>query len=241
MKRIALLMVCIFLLPAIFAEASTKEKNVRLSKAAERGNLADVQDELNDGADVNAKDIFGWTVLMRASYGGYTYGRYAEVVKLLLYKGADVNIIKTDEGTTALMAASSGGNAEVVKLLLDKGANVNIKTNTGTTALITASSGGYAEIVKLLLDKGADVNIKTNEGITALMETSNGGYSKKVIFGKAPTAASERECIEVVKLLLAKGADINVKNNKGETALMIAKDKGYKEIVGMLERAGAKK
>jgi ankyrin repeat protein len=241
MKRIALLMVCIFLLPAIFAEASTKEKNVQLVKAAERGNLADVQDALNGGADVNAKDIFGWTALMRASYGGYTYGRYAEVVKLLLDKGADVNIIKTDEGTTALMAASSGGYAEVVKLLLDKGANVNIKTKEGITALMEASSGGYAEVVKLLLDKGADVNIKTDEGITALMEASSGGYSKKEIFGKAQTAASERGCIEVIKLLLAKGANINVKNSKGETALVIAKDKGKTEIVGMLERAGAKK
>jgi uncharacterized protein len=207
MKRIALLMVCIFLLPAIFAEASTKEKNVQLVKAAERGNLADVQDALNGGADVNAKDIFGWTALMRASYGGYTYGRYAEVVKLLL----------------------------------DKGANVNIKTKEGITALMEASSGGYAEVVKLLLDKGADVNIKTDEGITALMEASSGGYSKKEIFGKAQTAASERGCIEVIKLLLAKGANINVKNSKGETALVIAKDKGKTEIVGMLERAGAKK
>jgi ankyrin repeat protein len=239
MKRIALFMVCIFLLPAIFAEASTKEKNVRLVQAAERGNLADVQDELNDGVDVNAKDIFGWTALMRASYGGYTYGRYAEVVKLLLDKGADVNI-KTKEGETALMKASSGGYAEVVKLLLDKGANVNIKTDEGITALMKASSGGYAEVVKLLLDKRANVNIKTDEGITALMEASSGGYSKKEIFGKAQTAASERGCIEVVKLLLAKGADINVKNSKGETALVIAKDKGKTEIVAMLERAGAK-
>ena len=41
--------------------------------------------------------------------------------------GADVNI-KAEEGITALMEASSGGNAEVVKLLLDKGADVNIKT-----------------------------------------------------------------------------------------------------------------
>jgi ankyrin repeat protein len=43
-----------------------------------------------------------------------------------------------------------------------------------------------------------------------------------------------------VKLLLDKGADINVKNSKGETALVIAKDRGQKEIVGMLERTGAK-
>jgi ankyrin repeat protein len=54
------------------------------------------------------------------------------------------------------------------------------------------------------------------------MEASSGGYA------------------EVVKLLLAKGADVNVKNSKGKTALVIAKDKGKTEIVGMLERAGTK-
>ncbi len=92
MKRIVLFMVCIFLLPAIFTEASTKEKNVQLIYAAERGKLTEVQDALNGGADVNAKNPFGLTALMMASYGGYTLGSYAEVVKLLLDKGADVNI-----------------------------------------------------------------------------------------------------------------------------------------------------
>ena len=121
MKRIALFMVCIFLLPAIFAEASTKEKNVQLIQAAERGNLTDVQDALNDGADVNAKNDIGLTALMRASYCGYTNGNYAEVVKLLLDKGADVNI-KTNEGKTALMIAKDKGQKEIVGMLERSGA-----------------------------------------------------------------------------------------------------------------------
>jgi ankyrin repeat protein len=179
MKRIVLFMVCIFLLPAIFAEASTKEKNVRLFQAAERGNLTDVQIALNGGADVNAKSITGWTALIAASYCGYTYGSYAEVVKLLLDKGADVNI-KADEGITALKEASSGGCAEVVKLLLAKGADVNIKTDKGITALMEASSGGSAEVVKLLLDKGADVNVKNSKGKTALVIAKDKGKTEIV-------------------------------------------------------------
>jgi len=154
MKRIVLFIVCIFLLPAIFAEASTKEKNVQLFYAAERGNLTDVQDALNGGADVNAKNTFGLTALMMASYGGYTLGSYAEIVKLLLDKGADVNI-KTKEGITALMEASSDGSAEVVKLLLDKGANVNIKDSKGKTALVIAKDKGKTEIVVMLERAGA--------------------------------------------------------------------------------------
>ena len=154
MKRIALFIVCIFLLPVFFAEASTKEKNDQLVQAAERGNLTDVQDALKGGADVNAKNTNGLTALMMASYCGYTNGNYAEVVKLLLDKGADVNI-KGKEGLTALMEASSGGNAEVVKLLLDKGADINVKNSKGETALVIAKDKGQKEIVGMLERTGA--------------------------------------------------------------------------------------
>jgi ankyrin repeat protein len=154
MKRITLVMVCIFLLLAIFAEASTKEKNVQLVQAAEIGNLTGVQNALNDGADVNAKNDLGLTVLMRASFGGYTNGSYAEIVKLLLAKGADINI-KGKEGLTALMEASSGGNAEVVKLLLAKGADINVKNSKGETALVIAKDKGQKEIVGILERTGA--------------------------------------------------------------------------------------
>jgi len=124
MKRIVLFIVCIFLLPAIFAEASTKEKNVQLFYAAERGNLTDVQDALNGGADVNAKNTFGLTALMMASYGGYTLGSYAEIVKLLLDKGADVNVQAAiaDVDNTALKVAKKYGRKDIVRILERAGA-----------------------------------------------------------------------------------------------------------------------
>ena len=52
--------------------------------------------------------------------------------------------------------------------------------------------------------------------------------------------ASKDGHTETVKLLLAKGANVNEKRTDGDTALKMAKKKGIKEIVEMLEKAGAK-
>ena len=98
---------------------------------------------------------------------------HTEVVKLLLDKGADVNM-KNKKDKTALMLASQvdsndatslsvvsdSRHTEVVKLLLAKGADVNTKNNKDITALMMASRAGLTETVKLLLDKGADVDKK---------------------------------------------------------------------------------
>jgi ankyrin repeat protein len=84
---------------------------------------------------------------------------------------------------------------------------------------------GHIQDVRIALSYGADVNVKGTDGNTALMMASLGGYT------------------EVVKLLLDKGAYVNVKvtvDNVDYTALKIAKVQGNKEIVELLEKAGAK-
>jgi len=82
---------------------------------------------------------------MMASQNGY-----AELVRLLLGKGADINV-KSNEGITALWAAAHEGNIEVVKLLLEKGADVNAKrTSDGQTALYAAWQKGCTDVVMLL-------------------------------------------------------------------------------------------
>ncbi len=141
MKRILFSVVCIFLIPAVFAEAGMADKNAPLIQAAEKGNLPEVQVALNNGADINATlikkyyGIFvkGVTALIAASENGH-----AEVVKFLLEKGADVNIKNTD-GLTALMVTSQKGHMDVIKLLLEKGADVNVEDTNGVTSLMVTS------------------------------------------------------------------------------------------------------
>ena len=108
--------------------------------------------------------------LVEEAFKGHT-----ETVKLLLDKGADVNM-KTDNGYTALIEASENGHIEIVKLLLDKGADVNAKDNGGNTPLILASMCGRIEVVSMLLENGADVNATTYSGYSALRLATIGNF-----------------------------------------------------------------
>jgi len=148
-------------------------------------------------------------------------------VRDLLEKGANPNTTDDNSGWSALMWASWKGRADIVKLLLDNGAEVNAKKTTALiTALLVASRAGHAEVVKLLLDRGADVNVKaTSDGSTALIIASWYGRTG------------------VVRLLLDKGADVDSKakfDNAEWTALKSAKKNGHRDIVQLLEKAGAK-
>jgi ankyrin repeat protein len=122
--------------------------------ASYKGNREFVKALLANGAEVNAKDNYGYTALMAAAA---SRRGHPEVVEALLAKGAEVNV-KNEDGRTALMSASSAGKAEVVQLLLAKGADVNAKDNWGNTALDIASyraNSPKPEIQKMLIQAGA--------------------------------------------------------------------------------------
>jgi len=104
------------------------------------------------GADVNAKDGGGWTLLLQAVAGGHK-----EIVELLIDNGADVNG-KDKLGWTPLFYAAFSGRTEVAELLIAEGVDVNAKDNLGT--LRYAASGGHKETVELLIANGADVYAK---------------------------------------------------------------------------------
>jgi ankyrin repeat protein len=127
---------------------------------------------------------------------------------LLIAKGAEINA-QTDEGT-ALMMAVLRGDPQLVKLLLDHGADLNAKHRTGSTALIMSAGPSFVEmnakpqdppsapssqVMSLLLAKGADPNDAGSYGRTALMAANS---------------------VTKVKLLLARGAQVNAKDEQGE-------------------------
>src|SRR5260370_34635562 len=115
------------------------------------------------------------------------------------------------------MGAALDGDLESVKLLAGDSAKVNEKNNEGRTALMFAVVNRHTKCAKELLQHGADVNAKANDGGTALMLAASAGDT------------------ELVKAMLARGADVSGKYiETGQTALMIARDHGYDEIVQLV-------
>lgn len=162
-------------------------------------------------------------------------------VKTLLDKGVDVNTRDMD-GNTALDFAAGEGHLEVVKVLLDKGADVNVKGKMlGFTPLMTATRHGHEEIVKILLDKGADVNAISG-AVTFSWTSFDGSSSESGVRGgwTALIIAAQEGNADIVKVLLQKGADVNIKDVNGDTALVWAEKNNYNEIAQLFKQAGVK-
>jgi len=209
-------------------------------------NAGALRELIDAGADVNAEDGSGKTMLMDACM--HKHGD--EIVRLLLDNGADANA-RDEDGWTSLMYAVKGGHAEVVKMLLDAGADANARDEDGWTSLMYAVKGGHAEVVKMLLDAGADVNAG---GGTALMHAAGGGHAevvKMLLDAGADANARDRHRLtalmcaswngdtEVLELLINAGANVNVKDKLGKTALIIAAERLQFEIIPVLIDAGA--
>jgi len=143
-------------------------------------------------------------------------------VKKFLDRGGNVNL-QDEPGMTPLHHAVNadwkGRNHEMVKLLIDRGANVKAIDDTHHTPLHGASNKETAE---LLIDAGADVNAKTgSEGETLLFSAA---------WGAAQGASKSYEMyLDLAKLLIAKGADVNVKLKSGS---MIKGNKPYRAKSG---------
>jgi ankyrin repeat protein len=143
--------------------------------------------------------------------------------KGLIEQGADVNS-RDKNGWTPLMYAASYAKpaTEILQLLLAKGADVNAGNKEGQTALMIAAARHEGDAVKALLAKGADANVKDSDGSTALILSLGDLPNLPPDAPDSVVEALDKEVTAIVQDLLDKGADVNVKNKKGETALTMA-------------------
>ncbi len=209
--------------------------------AARLGDLARVKRLIEDGADVNTKDIGGDTPLRIAAAKGHE-----EVVNLLIEKGATIanlhiasymgnlekaeafindgaDINSTDgHGYAPLHYAAQNGQKEAAELLIAKGANVNVKNWSGETPLYIAASKGHKEVAELLIAKGADVDSKNNSGYVPM------------------SWAVWNEDREMIKLLVTRGANVNLTPKDDWPFLHYVAWNDDRELVELLLAHGAR-
>lgn len=181
------------------------------------------------GANVNVINNYQATALLRASVGR---GPDYELVKLLVSKGADINI-QGYNGITALHWAVKSNDLKVAKLLLENGADINISddyngsirtsTISGTVLQVAINLSQSNEMFKFVIENGAKLNIKDSQGNTELHLVALKGNT------------------EQAKILIEHGIDLNAKNNFNRTALYYAAKHGYCEVAELLIASGADK
>lgn len=186
MKRIILAVFSVISVAAFFlAQAQQAQKD--LAGLIQAGSSKAALERIAAGADVNQPQPDGTTPLQWA-VNRLDY----DVAAALLAKKANVNV--TNEfGVTPLTDAARQSDARLVKMLLDAGAKVDSANQDGETALMLAIKGGDLSIVEVLIKAGANVNnVEKFHNQTPLM------YA----------AAATKNAAEMVKLLLAKDADV---------------------------------
>jgi len=139
-----------------------------------------------------------------------------------------------------LAAAVQRGDLAAVRDLLARGAEVNAKDNDGLTPLHLAAKVGHPAIVRLLLDQGTAVNARTVTGATPLHQAAEQAIDpESARMSKLFSLRQSAESDVVVDLLLARGAEVNAKDNDGLTPLHLAAKVGYPAIVRLLLDQGA--
>ncbi|HLJ49807.1 MAG TPA: ankyrin repeat domain-containing protein [Bryobacteraceae bacterium] len=218
---------------------------------------------ISRGAKVDVQSGPGATPLLIASSAEGN----AALVRLMLAKGARVNVPDRIHGIPALLSGGGGTypiiaaarlqNSETLRVLLAAGADPNAKDANGATALSDAILYDNPENVRLLLKAGAAVNLaigawKQTPLMAAAMHRNpkvvqmllDAGADVNAVDGSESTALmwaaySESSDAAVVEKLLAAHADVNHKNKWSETALTWAKHRGETPIVVVLRKAGA--
>lgn len=154
------------------AFVSTASAETGIADAASRGDAAEIERLLKDGADVNAQQADGATALQWAAYRGD-----AKLAERLLKAGAKPGLANRN-GATPLWLATSRGDAAVVRVLLKGGADANEKLPLGRRPLMLAARSGQVDAVRALIEHGADVNAsETERGTTALMQAADQGHA----------------------------------------------------------------
>jgi uncharacterized protein len=199
-----------------------------LMTAARTGDYASVETLLKAGAEVDARETWhGQTALMWASAQ-----QHAELIPLLAKHGADVNALSNIEdwerqiteeprdkwlppgGMSPLQFAAREGCVACVAPLLDAGANIDAATPKGITPLLTAIINGHYDVAWELVEAGANVNLNDDTNRSPLYAAVDFNIMPESNRPAPDVFDNKHTAFELIELLIAKGADVNVQLNQ---------------------------
>jgi len=208
------------------AQTPPTERELRiyagLHDAAARGDVPEIEKLIGEGEKTNIQDARSRTPLHVAAF----LRQYA-AARALLRLGANPNALDAERYDVITIAAVNN-DLDMLKIALDGSGNARAVTSPyDGTALIAAAHRGNVEIVRTLIAANAPLNHVNSLGWTALLEA--------VVLGNGGTSHTA-----VVEALVKAGADVNLPDRHGTTALGHARTRGFSQMARILENAGAR-
>ena len=186
-----------------------------LLAAATSGDVDRAAVALRVGADVEIRDEHRRTPLLLA-----VTNDQLDVARLLVGLGADPDALD-DRHDTPWLVTGVTGSVEMLEALLPADPDLTIRNRFGGIAVIPAAERGHVEYVRRVVSTGIDVNHVNDPGWTALLEA--------VVYGDGSSRYQE-----IVRILLAAGADPGIRDAQGRTALQHAESLGQREVAAIL-------
>lgn len=193
-----------------------------LHAAAHKGDVDAIRKLAAAKADLNARDPHGRTPIHVA-----TFSKQREAIRALVQAGADLNLLENDryDGVTI---ASVANDEETLRLLLSLGASARLTTSRyDGTALIAAAHLGHAGVVRQLIAAGAPLDHVNNLHWTAVIES--------IVLGDGGPRHQD-----TLRALVDAKANLQLADRSNRTPLQLARERGYAEMVKMLQAAGAR-
>jgi ankyrin repeat protein len=193
-----------------------------LHAAAAKGDVAEIEKLVKAGSRIDLQDSHSRTPLIVA-----VYMKQRDAARALVKLGANPNALD-DQRYDIVTIASVANDVPTLKVALDIGCKAtNITSPYNGTALIAAAHLGHAEVVRTLIAAKAPLDHVNNLGWTALIESivlGNGGKNHT----------------DTLAALVKAGANVNLADRNGQTPLALARQRGFAEMVAILEKAGGK-
>jgi ankyrin repeat protein len=231
--------------------------------AARQGAIKTAEVLLSKGAAINLTEPqYSMSPMQIAIFNGHY--RFA---KMLIDKGAQVNDGSLYTAVEMRNLATYNnrpnppemdgdiGALEIVNLLLERGADPNlpmakriparqaqgnINVTPGATPLYRATRATDLQTVQALLAKGADPMRAARDGSTPMMVAAGFGQRAAAADDEFTDAGPRADPLDLIKLFVEKGADVNAVNNTGSSALHYAAQQGNEKMIEYLMAQGAK-